>query len=267
MAETIYTIPINEAFDKAEDSEKPICPFCELYEMLENNALEAVMGAAMMEPDIRIETNKHGFCRGHFNRIYEKGNRLGLALILESHIAEVNEKVFKKPLFDGKGEKSEAAIEKLEESCYLCNKIAYSLTKMYDNTIYIWETDEDFRRKFKNQRCFCLPHYKKMLQYGRSGLDKKQFIEFFDQGDIRNDGEASHGGDTVVEAEAESADDEAADAVGADDHACDEVGGDVGQVKPLERTGHHETREQADGDAEYGLDGVHNTPCPTGRAS
>ena len=95
----IYTIPINEAFDKAEDSESPICPFCELYEMLENNALEAVMGAAMMEPDIRIETNRLGFCRGHFNRIYEKGNRLGLALILESHIAEVNEKVFKKPVF------------------------------------------------------------------------------------------------------------------------------------------------------------------------
>lgn len=180
MAETIYTIPINEAFDKAEESERPICPFCELYEMLENNALEAVMGAAMMEPDIRIETNKHGFCRGHFNRIYEKGNRLGLALILESHIAEVNEKVFKKPIFDGKGEKSEAAIDTLEKSCYLCNKISYSLTKMYDNTIYIWETDEDFRRKFKNQRCFCLPHYKKMLQYGRSGLDKKKFAEFFE---------------------------------------------------------------------------------------
>ena len=87
------------------------------------------------------------------------------------------------------------------------------------------------------------------------------------QGDIRNDGEASHGGDTVVEAEAESADDEAADAVGADDHACDEVSGDVGQVKPLEHTGHHETRKQADGDAEYGLDGGHNTPCPSGRAS
>ena len=61
MAETIYTIPINEAFDKAEDSERPICPFCELYEMLEKNALETTMGAAMMEPDIRIETNKHGF--------------------------------------------------------------------------------------------------------------------------------------------------------------------------------------------------------------
>ena len=180
MAETIYTIPINEAFDKAEESETPICPFCELYEMLENNALEAVMGAAMMEPDIRIETNRQGFCRDHFNKMYRRGNRLGLALILESHIADVNDRVFKKPLFDGKGEKSEAAIEKAEHSCYLCNKIAYSITKMYDNTIYIWETDEDFRRKFKNQRCFCLSHYKNLLQYGRSGLDKKKFAEFFE---------------------------------------------------------------------------------------
>ncbi|MBQ8404328.1 MAG: hypothetical protein IJX55_07900 [Clostridia bacterium] len=180
MPETIYTIPINEAFDKTEESETPSCPFCELYEMLENNALEAVMGAAMMEPDIRIETNRLGFCRNHFNRIYEKGNRLGLALILESHIAEVNEKVFKKPLFDSKGEKSEKAIESISESCYLCNKIAYSLTKMFSNTIYIWETDEDFRRKFKNQRCFCLPHYRKLLQYGRNDLDKKQFAEFFE---------------------------------------------------------------------------------------
>ncbi len=180
MPETIYTIPINEAFDKTEESETPSCPFCELYEMLENNALEAIMGAAMMEPDIRIETNRLGFCRNHFNKIYKNGNRLGLALILESHIAEVNEKVFKKPLFDSKGEKSEKAIENISETCYLCNKIAYSLTKMYSNTIYIWETDEDFRRKFKNQRCFCLPHYRKLLQYGRSELDKKQFAEFFE---------------------------------------------------------------------------------------
>ncbi len=180
MPETIYTIPINEAFDKAEESESPSCPFCELYEMLERNALEAIMGAAMMEPDIRIATNKLGFCRNHFNRIYENGNRLGLALILESHLAEVNERVFKKPIFDSKGEKSEKAIEEISHTCYLCTKIADSLTKMFDNTIYIWETDEDFRRKFKHQRCFCMPHYRKLLQYGRSGLDKKKFAEFFE---------------------------------------------------------------------------------------
>ncbi len=180
MPETIYTIPINEAFDKTSESETPSCPFCELYDMLENNALDAVLGAAMMEPDIRIETNRLGFCRGHFNKMYEKGNRLPLALILESHIAEVNDKVFKKPLFDTKGEKSESAIEKISGTCYLCSKISGSLSKMFSNTIYIWETDDEFRRKFKKQRCFCLPHYRRLLEYGRSGLGKKDFADFFE---------------------------------------------------------------------------------------
>ena len=180
MPETIYTIPINEAFDKTAESESACCPFCELYDMLERNAVDAVLGAAMMEPDVRIETNKLGFCRGHFNKMYEKGNRLGLALILESHISEVNDRIFKKPLFDTKGEKSEDAIEKLSHTCYLCSKIAGSLSKMFSNTIYIWETDEEFRRKFKKQRCFCLPHYKKLLEYGRSGLGKKDFADFFE---------------------------------------------------------------------------------------
>lgn len=180
MPETIYTIPINEAFDKAAESETPTCPFCELYDMLEKNAVEAVLGAAMMEPDVRIETNKLGFCRDHFNKMYEKGNRLGLALILESHLAEVNDRVFKKPLFDGKGEKSADAIDKISHSCYLCSKISGSLSKMFSNTIYIWETDEDFRKKYKKQRCFCLPHYRKILEYGRNDLGKKDFAEFFE---------------------------------------------------------------------------------------
>ena len=61
VAEQIYTIPINEAFDQALADEKPDCPFCKLWSMLEKNALEAVMGAAMMEPDVRIETNRRAF--------------------------------------------------------------------------------------------------------------------------------------------------------------------------------------------------------------
>ena len=180
MPETIYTIPINEAFDKAEDSETPSCPFCGLTKMLEDNAVDAVLGAAMMEPDVRIETNRMGFCRRHFNTMYSKGNRLGLALILESHVAEINEKVFKKSLFDGKGEKSSDAIREISKSCYLCSKVSGSLAKMFSNTIYIWETDDEFRRKFSRQRCFCLPHYERLLEYGRSGLSKKQFADFFE---------------------------------------------------------------------------------------
>ena len=68
MAEKLYTIPINEAFDNAISGEGYDCPHCLLQDMLENNELEIILGASMMEPDIRIETNKKGFCKHHFDK-------------------------------------------------------------------------------------------------------------------------------------------------------------------------------------------------------
>jgi hypothetical protein len=148
--------------------------------MLEKNELELIMGASMMEPDVRIETNKKGFCKHHFDRLYENGNRLGLALVLESHLAEIEKKIFEGgTLFDGKGEKEQSKLKTLDSTCYVCDRMNDSLMKMFDNAIYLWETEEDFREKFKAQKYFCLPHYRILLEFGRNGLSKKDFAEFF----------------------------------------------------------------------------------------
>ena len=180
MAEKIYTIPINEAFENAIAGDTCECPFCLLHDMLERNELEIIMGASMMEPDIRIQTNKKGFCKHHLERIYENGNRLGLGLILESHLAEVEKKIFEGgTLFDGKGEKEQNKLKTLDETCYICDRMNDSLFKMFDNMVYLWENDYEFREKFKNQKCFCLPHYRELLEYGRNGLSKKDFAEYF----------------------------------------------------------------------------------------
>lgn len=180
MAETIYTIPINEAFEQAVATEPCDCPFCLLNDMLERNELEIIMGASMMEPDIRIQTNKKGFCKHHLNKIYENGNRLGLALVLESHLAEVEKKIFEGgTFFDGKGEKEQNKLKTLDETCYICDRMNDSFTKMMDNMVYLWETDFDFREKFKNQKYFCLPHYRQLLEYGRNKLSKRDFAEYF----------------------------------------------------------------------------------------
>ena len=62
MKETIYTIPINEAFEK-----RCGCPLCTLRRKLEHDSLDYILGAAMMEPDVRTETNKSGFCAQHYS--------------------------------------------------------------------------------------------------------------------------------------------------------------------------------------------------------
>ncbi len=181
MAEKIYTIPINEAFDKTLESETPDCPLCLMRRMLEKNELDRIMGAAMMEPDVRIETNKKGFCRKHFDMMTGGGgSRLPLALMLESHIAETEKEIFSGgTLFDGKGLKEEEKLKKLDDSCYVCSRTEDAFSKMLGTVIYLWENEEEFREKYKRQTSFCLPHYKLLLSAGRNSLQKKQFGEFF----------------------------------------------------------------------------------------
>lgn len=180
MAEQLYTIPINEAFDKTAEAETPDCPLCALYDMLEKNAVEGVMGAAMMEPDVRIQTNKKGFCRKHFDMMYAGGNRLGLGLILESHVAEVEKEIFGGgTLFDAKGEKERKKLGALEHSCYVCDKISGNFDMLLSNALYMWENDEDFRAKFASQKAFCLPHYARLLDAADARLGKKEFPVFF----------------------------------------------------------------------------------------
>lgn len=181
MVEKIYTIPINEAFENAVSGEPPDCPFCLLDKMLDKNEIDRILGAAMMEPDVRIETNRLGFCREHFDKMTAQGNRLGLGLILESHIAELEKQIFSGgTLFDPAGNKEGEKVKKLGGTCYVCERKTEALSKMLGTTIFLWETEEDFREKFKNQKCFCLPHYERLLACGRANLDKKKFREFYD---------------------------------------------------------------------------------------
>ena len=62
MSEHIYTIPLNDHFSKNDG-----CPLCGLFEMMERNELETITGASMMEPSVRVKTNKEGFCHKHFS--------------------------------------------------------------------------------------------------------------------------------------------------------------------------------------------------------
>ena len=79
MKETIYTIPLNEAFDT--DCE---CAICEFMRKEEINLVNSTMGASMMEPDERITSNEMGYCQRHTQMMYKHGNKLSHALVLET---------------------------------------------------------------------------------------------------------------------------------------------------------------------------------------
>lgn len=170
MREDICSIPVNDVF-----LPKDGCPFCRMRDMLEDRMATYITGAAMMEPNVRIETNRLGFCGEHFNQILARGSRLSVALILESLLQEVEKEVFP----EGKAvpKKIAAAVHAREESCFICENIEMNTRHLVENTLKLWQTDPDFRRLYAEQPYICLPHYGMVMEAAQK-LPKKEFPAF-----------------------------------------------------------------------------------------
>ncbi len=175
--EQIYTIPVNEAFEAAAEDKSLGCPFCNLYEKLEEDELDLILGASMMEPDVRIKTNKKGFCKNHYDKMFVRKNRLGMALTLESHLDELRGEIKDAPLFPA-GARAKKRIGELEESCYICERIAFHFEHMFETAVFLYDRDENFRPKLLGAPYFCLPHYKHALSTAERRLQKKKAAAF-----------------------------------------------------------------------------------------
>ena len=179
--ERIYTIPVNEAFDASMADPACGCPICALYRKLEENELDLILGGSMMEPDVRIRTNQLGFCGTHFDKLFIRKNRLGLGLILESHLNELKEDLatgFLAGLVTKPGSTPLKRIEKLEKSCYVCERIDFHFQHMAETVVYLFESEETFADQIKAQPYFCLPHYRLLLEKAHHRLQKKQLADF-----------------------------------------------------------------------------------------
>lgn len=189
MKEQIYTIPINEAMEAETE-----CPLCMLLRKCEEEAVDYALGAAMMEPDFRIESNEKGYCRRHFEMMFKKPNKLSLALVMETHLAENEKKLAefekavealkdgKKGLFkksDSKQTASEMAqmLKTREKSCVICDKINYTMGRYISVFADMWRSEPDFRKKAEESKGFCLPHMRMLLE-AADKLPEKDRAEF-----------------------------------------------------------------------------------------
>lgn len=188
MKEQIYTIPVNEGFEEGGE-----CPFCNMHHKLEKDAIEYMLGASYMEDDIRMETDKTGFCAKHYNMMYKEQNRLGVALMLHTHIKKLNndlEKLCaslkgeeKKGLFakSTKGEdKVSPYIDEVLHSCYVCNRIDSSFDRYFDTFFFMWKKDNELKEKVKNSKGFCLEHFKMLIETAQKKLSGNAYNEFID---------------------------------------------------------------------------------------
>ena len=179
MIDKLYSIPVIEVFE--EDCE---CPLCLLHERLENESVGYCLGPSLMETDQRLELNKKGFCKKHFEMLYySRENILGLALIIDTHLKSTTE-ILKNKFSDAlkPGRKKDPELTKLaaylhdeQSSCAICDKLDATMKRYIDTMLYLWAKEPDFRIKFNSGKGFCLYHLAMILDICGKSLkqDKK----------------------------------------------------------------------------------------------
>lgn len=184
MKEHIYTIPVIDCFK--EESE---CAFCTMYSKLDSEATDYMLGSSYMEDDVRAETNKIGFCSEHYKKMYAKQNRLGLALLLHTHLKQIggdlaalkaSESKPKKSIFSQNKQNRDNTkiyeyITNINNSCYICNKINKTFERYVDTFFHLWQKDGSILDGCKG---FCLPHFLMLLNLSKDVLKPNAYEEF-----------------------------------------------------------------------------------------
>ena len=173
MKEDICTIPINEVFEPREG-----CPICRMRDMLENRITEYITGSAMMEPDVRIVTNRTGFCYDHFAMMLTKGSRLSNALILESHLKEIQKNILRAGQKGAPGKKELQVAQELDKSCFVCEQVQWGMQHMFGTIYSLWQSEAEFRDLYNQQPCLCLPHYTALLSGAVKGVHRRNYEAF-----------------------------------------------------------------------------------------
>ena len=191
MKEKLYTIPMLDAL-RAEDE----CPFCYIEREVEQDLLDFALGSgsSYMESDVRDATDKAGFCREHFKKMFDYGNTLGNGWILKTHYAkmrgEMKEQFAKfvpaRSSFMGKLKKNTERtnpigiwMQEKEKSCYICNRFADTYDRYMDTFFFMYKKDEDFKKRILSGKGFCLHHFGDLCEYGESRLSDREKKDFY----------------------------------------------------------------------------------------
>ena len=192
----IDTIPVWDAL-KLEGE----CLLCALQRKTELGEAERYLGASVMEPDTRVQVNDKGFCPHHHAMLFQMSNRLGHALMLESHMIETRkrtEKVYEKlenaagtlkgiglaGRLGGKAKSADAAVKegiaelrKITDSCLMCETIEENMRRYLHTFLHLYQHDSDFRSRFSAGKGLCLPHTARLLEAAREELAPKELGE------------------------------------------------------------------------------------------
>ena len=187
MKYTLDTIPVLDAYKTGCE-----CPLCQLRVASEDSYVDSMLGAAYMEPDCRVRTNEVGFCTRHFQLMYDRRNRLGLALMTHTHMQEVIssvESILKadEPARGGllaslRGGRDEGGtpqkIRARMSGCVICEQMEGAVNRYAYTIAQLYGTNSEFKAMFDASKGFCLPHLALVLEMAEKTLSGEALRAF-----------------------------------------------------------------------------------------
>ncbi len=179
MKEKIYTIPVNDAFDRNDTD----CPLCVLHEKREGELLDYYLGPSLMESDVRETTNQHGFCHLHARALFTRErNRLGLGLMYHTRIKQVRgalatalaqaaEQPRRRKRDDRERLRTAAQqVRSNADGCVVCDRLAGTMARYLDVICWQYAREPHFRQVFGATHHFCVPHLADILDAAATHL-------------------------------------------------------------------------------------------------
>ena len=178
--ESIHTIPVIEAL-----REPGLCAFCTMKKRLDDDAIKFIMGPAYMEDNVRMKTDEMGFCKKHLAAMYEEQNRLGLALMLHTHVKNLMKSIDTlashslKPSIFGSGADSYVAklgehLAQTDEDCYVCKNVESTFARFVDTYFTLWNKGGSEAQLINSQKGYCLHHFTMILHNVKKLGSKKR---------------------------------------------------------------------------------------------
>lgn len=195
MKEKLYTIPLNDAFHAADE-----CPFCYVEKKIEEDMLDFVLGSgsSYMESDVREATDKEGFCRYHFQKMFDYGNTLGNAWILKTHYQKMRGEMqeqfqrfqprktnlmdrLRKGGINASAKQNAIGIwaDEKSHSCYICNRYVDTYKRYLDTFFVMYKKDPDFVSMVQGSKGFCLQHFGDLCEMAEQKLSDKEQEAFY----------------------------------------------------------------------------------------
>ena len=160
------------------------CPLCDLEEGAESTYLKSFQHSRVMEPNVRVQTNRMGFCPAHFRKLYDGENKLGLGLVVHTHLRHILPQISSAldavaTAADGRRAKEHlpaaaAPIAAVLDSCFICGLLHADTERYAFTVLYLLAKDPEFLGVFRGSRGFCIPHFMVMLNAASSSLRADQ---------------------------------------------------------------------------------------------